>query len=1254
MFQSRKNFPGGELLPMVGVADALLHEKTRIPDREKFEHVLKDVEPLSDLNMFYTEYDPNAEVLEPFLIDQVPDDLMRSALIRIRDETSVNGPLRLVWSLQALMSGDEYARLNPYVRRIKAYLMDPRIGMDPIIEGTERGVVNIFSPLEALKPEDKQRPNPTSRDSMTATRLFVLMRGYQLSMQWQIPAEVLEELILKSFENPYMHATFLKGATNVYKHLLGAMSRDGLRLEWKIISDRGSQGSGIELANFNRVAMNGDTNDQVEFERIQDTLISSKRDMIEKGYPLLEEWLDSLIYAKSDAYHIGQMAFATFIESVSGFTRSNLKVGVEAVVANSTPFEGVPAYKEDLLDVLNEMLESIKNELPSPAELIMKLPGLLTTKSAGGHKVKFELELNGHKLSVDAKDKIMNAYASLSKLMDRDLMLAAHTYDNPGHIASRDVAVRLRRAVWMIMLEQFLAELPVGQAALHWMSSHPNFTVAKESAKTVANHSRGIHASGDPRSLIILRDYSSFDQTMLPGNVYKIVVEALLKKEEEWGLEDEYFGYANILAQLRAVMQKHIDGMWFTFADEEPFKVHFEASGEYWTITMNGIVNEADYRNWMKLLHKEAYVAGFHFTEGHHEITGDDFVCFFDVSPNITVEEVNLVVDTMVSSAESNGLKVNGTKTSVRRFFYEYLKKTAFNGWVLPRFLQINTLTSERPNFREPVFSRLSALYGITTEYISRGGDYPSAMMFATHAWNLMREAERFIAHGGAGKAHLKEKFDIPFIAAFMPRTLGGGGQLPWTMAGASKDATMFYHYDPIVLDAIARVAALLDVPSGNVRTQVAKQVMDSGQLSDGIEHIEQALHQDTERLNNQEAAVKALTQMGVKVDSFYHFRFSNSVQRSVRRAVHDDAAFQKLVLEEQNERVAKMMEKVAEYSPLEGPPLVYVTCIDDETRAWVQRFMKGDRYVSFIRREVYGEKTEDMIEEHTRPLGKLGVVIEPVGKSEIVIAVRRVGSNAPIVRNRATVEFESPRDFEERWESLFEGYARGETFESPAWREYKWQQMFDITQSFEVEEVLSVCPIAGLDPWIAKHVRQMGVSTMGDNEAIDIVKAIASLKRGRRALPNDIRPEMLIEVLGHPVIAASPSSIANVLMMMGVLPGPAMAFGNTAAKRLSSMTELNRYSAYSTTDQITGYMDLRNVTYSRVVEAGVIEDLAVTTVMKGLAMNYALTRPAWEPLRHTAIHVWPWRLVAGRNAAMGRFSVGTEYGWFDNFDMEF
>jgi hypothetical protein len=395
---------------------------------------------------------------------------------------------------------------------------------------------------------------------------------------------------------------------------------------------------------------------------------------------------------------------------------------------------------------------------------------------------------------------------------------------------------------------------------------------------------------------------------------------------------------------------------------------------------------------------------------------------------------------------------------------------------------------------------------------------------------------------------------------------------------------------------------------------------------------METALYSDRERVANQDSAIAALQKAGVPMGVYNKTRYTNAVRRGITRAVEDGSAFRDLVTAERANRARLYPVREAELKDWPTKPIEYLTVKDEADGDRVVDLCKGRADITVVSAWQFGSEDAaiKLLERYSVPIGKQCVVI-------------RVAS----ILEEPDLELDDPKILRYIDDIIARRFraSEGDVIPSPAWREFAWQRTFIIKRNGKIIDEKTapsrtpVCPVAGLDPLVQTHIRQMGVSTFGDAEAIQVTKMLNKITN-QPGFPTDIRPETILSAAMHPSIARDPRNLTSLLVSMGSDPAKAAAFSQNAFSTLGTLSMLGRVKTYSTTDMVTGNFDFSHANYRRLVNLeGSEHDSAIAGVARGLAMNVLVTAPMWEPFQHVDAEILTWRIGDLKQIGKGRFS---------------
>jgi hypothetical protein len=1159
--------------PSAAVMDRILAILDSVDKGGKLSLLFSDVDPLQ-FDVTFKECKVDDPKLTPVDLRTVSASVKEKLLSRAGDETSIGGVLRFPNKVAVMRStmGSAF-RTNDLIRMLRYYL--GIVGFDPFVESK-------FG-----------RINNNSFDLMVATRCFTLLHAALWDYQQFLPHDVIVELAAGVFSSPWEETAFLKRTTNLAKNMAFAASTTGDRLQWQLTGNvRSTRG-------FQRIEMSPETSDKVAFSRVRNELVGELKELRVK-YPLLDA-----LFRRQLSEEISEDACATasalsFVEAISGFMRTSTKASIDKALADQGEKPKDPPMKNALKRIFKEGLEDIHRVsgdevnsrdrgIPSFEMWRSMIFNNLTSRSAGGDVVEFSVTYEGEEYLIKARDKTLVWLADPARQMDPMRLRDALDIE-PGRLASRDVPARDRRLVFMMPLVYFVYELIIGVGLQRYYAGHPNTTLAKETNSMVANHALGIAASGDPNLGLLLRDFSAFDSTEKWDNVRSHLLSALLEFLSEKNIIGRFGPWRNI-GELYTVMWEKLRHAKFEF-DGEVVTSDQVNSGEFLTTIINTTTNLANWDVYERNLAAEFPATHRQVKFIHYEVMGDDFQAVF----RIAKPDLQAFTDLAVNgerTAESNGLSENAIKTSLRMGYYEYLKKKAIFGWIIPRLPQIQVLGAERTSAGVDPAELLSGYTALLTEYVSRGADPDVTMGLLTYTWNIARRLR-------TGRRD-EDKFEtMPFHILYAPRRAGGIGHLAGSLVASTKDSIIFYRNHPIELASIVASMEVVDSSVPDSRAALASQIIKDGTFEKGMAFVEETLNPDRRRASKR--SEEWLKSNGLDPESLGigRYGYENTASRLIHRAVKDNPNLFRVVSAERAKRaagVARAWAKVRKSSP-------------SSIQKWaVSSRQVGDSLIHLAKWSNYvifwsGTATETMLDNWRNIGGSTGrmivelIVAEPMSVFDGIHVVEDDGNEQVTMMISGDMVM-----------TLTEAVAFIGRHPFKMLLAFEWLRSIEIHEGEEVPRAIDVCPVAGLKGYAREVVMRLGVSSEGDSESIDFLKLVTRVLNDN-FFPSDIRAEQIFEMVTHPSVIGKTDAVLNVLQFVGASPWAAAKLATSLEALKDRFTFLNKTKTYSTQDMIIGHADLGPQRYREVIDAYSFDAAsdAVENLLRGIGMTYFVT----------------------------------------------
>jgi hypothetical protein len=674
-------------------------------------------------------------------------------------------------------------------------------------------------------------------DCLVGPRMHTLVMGYWISKHSFIPEEVNEEVIRGIFRSPYTQTNILKKLTSVLKQNVFARATKGTYINW-YAREIGSPLEGFkesELSNASR--MHNDViypfNDAEYYATVSDTAVKNMDDLIKNGYPLLSQLfrhlLSSDVVVNEDT--LSMVCQLNAIEVSSGYMRADTNIATRKQVLKEDTSPINPGFLPQLKNNIDKLVGwAVENDqIPSDEDWRAGLSTSVTSNSAGGPKVEYDFKLNGFDRSFIASDKNLVFISDPDKWISKAVFDSSMTKMNPGGITHRDVAARDSRAVWMIHLSVFLYETAWGKFVQRWLEQEKSISFGKVGMDA---HKEFLFDTSRPEKIIVMKDFSQFDASQQWNNVHRWLTKYFVEAFQRFGLnhiigDPEMGGFSNVFIHVANKIRTAI----FKGQDGTMYQPNQTPSGMLNTANWNSLTNLSQ-DQYEAFLIKTKYPDLFKVIGEikHQQILGDDSAKDYLTSrPPITTDYLEWS-EVISIAAHTTGFFLNIQKTLRRTAYCEYLKVIQIYGHNVPQFGRLLPFSSENVNaLMDPVES-VVAIASFYRTLVARGGNHPWLTRFVHHIWNIRRGVKRTYSKR-ARKQKMKDNFETyPFATIWTPQKLGGCGELPNTLLGASKDALIYVRSKRNGLYEIINDAAhVLDLPDDHNVSKIADSLMRSG-----------------------------------------------------------------------------------------------------------------------------------------------------------------------------------------------------------------------------------------------------------------------------------------------------------------------------------------------------------------------------------------------------------------------------------------
>jgi hypothetical protein len=1199
------------------------NEIQRIVDDNKdnlIQFILSDVEPLFIDVTFrdISEYDKMDIHMHPFKVTK--DPIWSEITARARVETKIGGQLRfrnMVLVARQCMGGEAF-RDNQYIRKLKHYwkMISNNFTTEPYVESFN-GTISYIT-----------------YDSMAATRGLVLLHAATISHQLNFTTRYFtyfkkqytldyaySSLVNYIFKDPWTNTINVKKKTSLAKNMTHAITPIGVGqvIMWA---------EGSELRNY--TVLPTTANDESAYAIAEEALKEDFQSLKDEGLIPLSQWYASMISAEVNPENMAQVSLLSFIETPAGFFRGNeLPSHIkqkEAGEQTATPKN--PPFAQNIRDLYINAIKEYKFLVPSYSEYKATIFNDLTTKSSGGYGEQWEIpSRNGISRHFTTNDKIMAFIRNTSKYLDPETVKLEMTEAFPAPIFSREVVARDKRAVFAVPLGTYIVELILSNVFMISQLKSNLFTMGKEVGQTLADHKEGIIASCQPYVLIIGQDFSAFDSTQKFDNMRRFALEGVTRGLIVNGQTGRFGPWESISSAYDMIWRKTKTA--FYESNGEILVTDQVNSGEKNTITINNFTNLANFETQLREL---AINPKTSLTFTYMDIMkalfmGDDSVQLWRLSQRLTPEQLKDIKDVLSEVAAANGMSLNALKTEARLFHYEYLKKRADYGYIIPRILQLQQFVSERVNTLLAVNEFMSSYGNLLNEGVSRGYSHAFARSLYFFTGNLRRSVKV--------KDRVKNYFErLPLAILFTPSNMGGTGQVPMSMIGANKDITFPLTFDGVILEMMNQALWLNDAPSElRIRDRIAEAIIKgTDQTNDGLEFLR--VNKDKERGETASAALDFLASKGIDLGSVSKL---NEHNRMIFATIKDNPRMNQIVAEERGLLADEVKKKKAILDSNAKMKFPVINILIKDTSTIMEIIMRSTndriRVVSWwraIRRTVQSgmELDPDTIAEF---LSRMLEVVTRSGRRLVILSKRKLVDDAMNMykEDAATVA------------SFIDAIKGGSANLVPRMieDEYRWLRPFAIKWDKPVDFVIpeeKAFPLAGMDPNIEQMMRRIGISSQGDDLAVAANRLLSEIVADRK-FPRDLTAEKIFSIISRPDISRDITHISAALRAMGASTSAAASVAEKFARISAQFTFLDRTSSYSTRDKVMGHLDLSISNYRRICDQDYPIGIMFDNLVVSVGAIATITDMPEIATRHVTMKIFGEQVMESRSDLMGK-----------------
>jgi hypothetical protein len=867
--------------------------------------------PRLEIDIPFYDYDPESAFLSP--VDLRVSPYASEVHRRASDETSIGFhmkfPQTLAMHIAALVVryGKKAVLENPCFQMM-AYYADTFPG-ELFREGANGAIIE------------------RSYDSMAPTRCLTLLRGAEMYLASKLPKDLVVELTRFLFKNPYVHQMKLKKMFGVLKQSVFSKSPigKGYHPRWKM------HAYDVVEPSMPRFEVHVPVDDDgVYYEVMKDAINEQLEALIEAGLVECHKFWTHMISAEVNEENMDMACYTPALNLMCGFARSEKYLSHKEQFAKApAPATPIPGFGSEIntakylraiwRDLIKECFR-VKAFPVSEKEYLSRIPYILTSRSAGGAKVSLQVGFRSrvpgavwstkhrkYMLQMSFTDKTMNFFAGPFNFIGRELVLLNRSSPtNPHNIANRDTPGRLRRAVLMVPLQEYLIEGIIAPTIMDIQSTHtvrqadpldPGaiYTVGSETGTVWHDHIHGMVASSDPDRLIVLADFSQFDSSEREHNMRQFMRQGIEEGFREMGYVrdsgEKFMGFKTFVDAVLTLQELRVKSYFRTREGTPVHKLDQLLSGEFLTLVINNVSNTACFRSFLDML-KSKY--GGDLSSAIKLILvrfqGDDSFQIWKIdNERWNVKRYTDFVKLQSKNAMHAGFDLNFDKTVTRKFYYEYLKKTFIYGYAVPRANQTTMSSSETPAFfLSPVESTV-AVGGVAATSSARAMDHKYLTYMHMFYWNFKRtvKAQKFKFQRGSNEVSWCA---LPFGAYFTPSKMKGCGRLLGTIHFPAADGLIGWYaaHDPTLAGIINTAATILDVPPLGIKRTLAKMLLEGTATypADVFAEMKRYNKEHVMDIRKVIACKKALRRLGSKGISLGHLSYMNFSESMMEKAI--------------------------------------------------------------------------------------------------------------------------------------------------------------------------------------------------------------------------------------------------------------------------------------------------------------------------------------------------------------------------------
>jgi hypothetical protein len=838
---------------------------------------------------FDAEY-ADDEFPRPYWLSKLKPDAAKMVKSRYATLTQIGHFMRTrntIWIMR-MCAGWESSATDPFFGRLAYYYDSLGVG-EPFLETQGGNAVKL-----------------TCDDAVAPTRMLTLLNGWILAKSFG-HTELILEIVDWIFNDPLIRTKELKNWLAVIRQSAFCITTRGKSIMW----DEPGERAYPLLIGY--TVMDIQDNDRVYYTLMKDEISTVISEIRKAGMTLLGELCVDILSKEFNDESANELVLLGAVIGLTGFSRTKEEVVFPKTLNHTVedPNISVPPYSQYLEDNWRRSISYLvkDNKLLDYDSWKRMVSTILTTRSSGGYRFDMDLLIPGRREPLKARfsSKVGVFLSNPYEMTSLKAIVKKYTMEEPGVLGRRHViGGRSTRAIAARRLPHYLAEGVIAIGLNDYVSkkteksppigSSNDFQFGAERNSVLADHGFGAYASSRKDIIQDISDYSAFDFTQRELNSRKIAREAIVKELKlrsitgAWGeFKDGLVGLIETIwgegitkdsvFRLPAIGDK----------DEQYITMDQLQSGEFLTAVYNSFTNRANVELQEE---KRNLLFGSKFELLNIKILGDDLVRFIRIVDEWTTDIARQIAELHMNVSASNGFKQQRTKTVMRLFFYEFLKKSFVYGVNIP-LMQMQAIAAEKPDETVDAVERMRGYYSKLENQSMRGLNSNFALNLLVWTYAVKRSARV--------QGSVRETYYPPMATLFTPASWGGVGLLPYTIhAGASLDGVIatYASQNADYRERIEIAGGIADFRRSDIAKRMAKRIVAGEGTSPrdafkpGVQYIKDSLL--SARAREASVASKDLMKLNIRPPSKY--AYWNLPERIVEQALAGDRNLRTLI----------------------------------------------------------------------------------------------------------------------------------------------------------------------------------------------------------------------------------------------------------------------------------------------------------------------------------------------------------------------